>query len=135
MSREKFKSLQKHWYDLLRLSGFEDIEKLVGGELVLRQTANHQLRDVNQLDKEIREEYFTIIFHKINDEKTVFRNEVDRIIMQEHAEGAMIREIMRTLSIIGESRSRASVRYIIRRYEVAWNIRKYTPRQLNKKSS
>lgn len=133
MSKEKFKSLQKYWYDILKVSGFEDIEKLVGGELVLKQGADHHLWNVNQLDKEMREEYFTIITHKVNDEETVFRNEVDRIVMQGHAMGAMIRDIIHTLNTHGETRSRASVRYIIRRYEMAWNIRQYTPRQLNKK--
>ncbi len=131
MSKEKFKSLQKYWYDILKASGFEDIEKLVGGELVLKQSANYQLRDLDPLEKEARQEYFAIITHKTNDEKTLFRNNVDRIIMQEHANGAQMKEIIVALTLRGESRCRRAIRVIIRKYEMEWGIRKYTDQQLN----
>lgn len=130
----KLRELQKHWYKILEESGFEDIERVVGGELVLKQYAAHNLWDSHPLDREMEEEYFRIVSHHTNDETTAFRNQVDKMILQMYSDGVKIKDIVQSLETNGVPRNRASVRYIIRRYEVAWNIKQYSPRQLNKKA-
>lgn len=136
MSREKFRSLQKYWYDILRVSGFKDVERLVDGEPVLYHFEAHEFssrREIDKFDFEMDQEYYRALLHVSNDETTKYKNDVDKIIMRMHAEGAKIRDIIHSLLTYGETRNRASIRYIIRRYEMAWNIRKYTAKQLNKK--
>ncbi len=130
-SREKLRELQKHWYKVLERSAFKDIEKMVGGEFVLKQTAAHHLWDVDQFDREMDEEYFRIIFQIANDEATIYRNEIDKIIMVMHSDGSKIKDIIKTLENYGYTRRRNSIRIIIRRYEMEWNIRTYAPKQLN----
>jgi hypothetical protein len=129
---QTLRELQKQWYKILEDSGFKDIEKLVRGELVLKQVAEHSGWYKDDFTREMHREYFqTITFHAY-DEATVYRNETDKIIMQMHADGAKITEIMRALNAITKSPCRRSIRVIIRRYEMDWNIRQYTPKQLNK---
>jgi hypothetical protein len=128
----KLRDLQRHWYKILEDSGFEDIEQLVRGELVLKQTANHSMWDKDPFDREMDQEYFRLIFHKACDPTTAYRNEVDKLIMQMHADGAKNIDIVRALETRGDPRCRRAVRVIIRKYEMMWNIRKYTRKQLNK---
>lgn len=131
----KLKELQKHWYRKLEESGFKDIEKLVNGELVLKQDAPHSFWYMDSFEIKMREEYHWAISYKINDETTTFKNKIDKLILQMHAAGSKIKDIVSSLISNGEKRNRASVRYIIRRYEMEWNIKRYSPKQLNKKSS
>lgn len=127
---DQLKELQKLWYKILEDSGFVDIEKLINGRLVLKQNAAHNLWEQDPLDCELEREYFRLVSHKVNDEATIFRNESDRMILQMHADGLKIKDITAVVF-----RDRKTVRHIIRRYEMAWNIRIYTRRQLNKKAS
>ncbi len=131
----KFKELQKYWYSLLEQSGFKDIEKLVDGNLVLKTTSTIKHQRIDAFDCHMDAEYFRCLFHKINDKETTYRNEVDRVVMQMHAEGYKIKDIIDALKNMDVLRSRASVRFIIRKYEMLWEIKYYTPKQLNKKCS
>lgn len=128
----KLKDLQKHWYKILEDSGFVDIEKMVGGELVLKQSAAHNFWDIHPFDREMDEEYFRVISHKTNDDTTTYRNALDKIIMQMHADGLKAAEIICSLKSQGISKHRHSIRFIVRRYEMAWGIRQYPLSKLNK---
>ncbi len=121
------KELQKHWYKILEESGFKDIETMVGNELVLKQAANHHIWDKHPLDREMTEEYFRVLFHKAHDEKTLYRNDLDRVTMQMYSDGSKICGIAK---ITG--RARNSIRFIIRRYETAWGIRDRSKEELNR---
>jgi len=129
----KLRELQKHWYKILEDSGFKDIEELVNGKMVLKQTSDHSGWYKDQFNREMQEEYFRVIWHHAHDETVEFRNDVDKLILQMYANGSKIVDILRTLEEMGERRERKTVRIIIRRYEVAWDIKQYTPRQLNKR--
>lgn len=130
---DKFRTLQKHWYKILEDSGFKDIEKLVDGKLFLKEIAPHSFWYMDEFECEMRGEYYRAISKIAFDENTLYKNDVDRMILQMHAEGIKISAIMNALKMKGESKHRLSIRYIIRRYEMAWKIRHYTPKQLNKK--
>lgn len=78
--------------------------------------------------------YFRLIGMFINDPDTKFRKEVDRIIMLRHSEGAKIATICLELKTWGmKPWDRKSIRILIRRYEMAWGLRTYNRKQLNKK--
>lgn len=130
-TQEEFLRLQRHWYDVLEFLGFQDIEEFKRNELVLKQTAAYPFRNTDAFSNNIKEEYFRILAQKIYDEGTVFVNEIDKYILCRHAEGARIKAIVDELTTRGTPRNRHSVRFIIRRYEVRWAIRTYTPSQLN----
>lgn len=129
----KFRELQKYWYKILEESGFRDIEKLIGDELVLKQNSDHNGWFIDQFTREMNEEYFRTICEIVGNEDTVFRNDIDKIIMNMHAYGAKIINIVNTLKANNMTRNRASVRFIIRRYEIDWGLKQYTLKQLNKK--
>lgn len=128
LPRHEFKKLQQHWYDILAELGFKDIEK---DEYSLAQTAAGPYRNEDEFSREDKEEYFRCLAQAVNDENVRFRNEVHRYILTRRAEGAQAKTIVRELIVIGTPRNRDSVRFIIRRYEMAWGIRTYEPRQLN----
>ncbi len=128
-----FKALQRAWYQRLKDQGFQDAEELIGTELVLRQTAAHPYRGQDQLGRESKEAYYYFVAQQIDD--TVFATDIDRLIMLRHSEGRKICHIVAELEELGMGRTRDTVRYRIRVYEMKWGIRQYTPKQLNKKVS
>jgi hypothetical protein len=133
LPKHEFKKLQKQWYKILKDSGFNDIEREKDEQLVLTQTAAYPFRNTDEFLRIIKEEYFRCMSQKALDENTVFRNEIDKYILLRHSEGAKIKIIGEELVSRGTSRDRKSIRIIIRRYEMAWGIRFYGPRELNLK--
>jgi hypothetical protein len=83
----------------------------------------------------MKEEYFRCMSQKALDENTFFRNETDKHILIRYSEGAKIKVIMEELSKLGMNKARDSIRYIVRRYEMAWGLKHYSPKQLHKKTS
>lgn len=128
----KFRELQRHWYKILEESGFEDIEEMINGRLVLKQSTTFRHNKTEPFDCQMDQEYFRQIYHRVNDELTTYRNEEDKIIMQLYAEGTKIKIIIEELKSKNLTRCRRHIRTIIRQYEMAWNIKNYSPRQLNK---
>ncbi len=127
-----FKALQKAWYQLLKDAGFQDAEKNIGDEMELKQHAAYPLRHLkSDLDRQSKEEYFNLLSQNIQD--TEFVNEVDETVLVLYSDGKKIKEICAYLNEIGEQRCRAAIRFIIRRYEMKWGMKTYTPRQLNRK--
>lgn len=131
LSRGEFMKLRQDWYKILEDTGFKDIEKIRGDQLVLRQNAAHCYRYDDEFSKHIKEEYFRRMGQTVQDEATVFRNETDKHILMMHAEGAEIKAIVEELIRLGMDRNRSSVRFIIRKYESDWKFKYYAPKQLN----
>lgn len=133
LTRDEFLRLQQTWYQKLSDLGFNDIEKLQGDELVLSQTASYCYRNGDPFTRAMKEQYFRFMSQAVYDENTEFKNEVHRHIMIRHSEGAKIKTILKELHARGTARNRNSIRFIIRKYEVAWGLRSYNPSQLNVK--
>lgn len=133
LNKDEFRNLQNEWYQKLSKEGFRDIEKLKGDELVLSQFASHCFCGMDVLSRFLKEQYFRYISQIALDEDTFFRNDIDRHILIRHSEGAMIKVIVEELEDMGSPRHRHSVRFIIRRYQIKWGLRKYSDKQLNKK--
>ncbi len=125
-SKEDLKKLNAIWYVKLKEAGFVDIEKKNGR---LKQPS--PMAELYDRRKGNREIYFQMLMAKLSDPSTVFRNFIHRYILIRHADGAPAVIIVRELRAAGLSRTRDSVRFIIRRYEMLWNIRHYTRTQLN----
>ncbi len=128
-----FKAMQEAWYAKLREEGFEDAEELVAGEMMLKQSASHPLRHTDELRLETVGTYFDQLSESVKHEE--FRSKTDRIILLLRADGAKIQQIVDTLVFLGKRRCRRTVRCTIRRYEMEWGLREYTPSQLNKRES
>ncbi len=126
ISKEDFLILQEEWYDKLKKTGFEDIEKNYRGNNFLK---NHRYPN---LDPDAIT-YFDNILFFADAANTIFKKPADKIIMQLHGQGMGINDIIQALSLYGIKRARNSVRIIIRRYEMAWGIKEYTRKQLNLK--
>ncbi len=123
--------MQQDWYAKLAEGGFEDAEELIGGELMLKQIAGHAYRDADDVQIECKESYFRLLSGNVKQER--FRSKTDRIILLLRSDGAKIQQIVDTLMFLGKRRCRASIRFIIRKYEMRWGMRQYSPKQLNKK--
>lgn len=130
---QSFKALQKEWYQRLKDDGFQDAEEVVDGKSVLKQIASHVYRNHGLFEIENKEAYYQFISQKV--QETVFAKSVDRIIMSRHAEGRLRKHIVEELEEIGEPRCRNTITFRIRKYEMEWGMRQYTPKQLNKKVS
>lgn len=133
LTRDEFLRLQKHWYQRLSESGFKDIERLDGEELVLDRPAPEDYFRVSPFEREMREQYYLAICHAVFSDETFFRNEIDRYILSRHAEGAKAKHIAEELKTRGIIRHRHSIRFIVRKYEMAWGLRSYNDKQLNVK--
>lgn len=125
LTPKEFKKLQNKWYRCLEREGFNDIEKKNSFEGFRTYPAGWAT------DIACKTEYFSRLYHAVNDENTVFRNELDKYILTRYANGARINTIMNELNGMGESLRRNSLRFIIRKYEIAWKVRNYLPNQLN----
>lgn len=125
INSEEFKKLQKHWYDLLKEQGFKDIERMANDDCVLMSSSTacyrHHGDDLLRLAKE---EYYTILTHRTEDDSTMYRSHVDKYIMARHAEGALIKEIVHELREAGNGRDRKTVGTTIKRYEKSWGLRR-----------
>jgi hypothetical protein len=132
IAKDEFRRLQQEWYKRLADEGFKDIEKPHGEDFILLQTAGYCFRETDSFAKEMKEEYFRCVSQMAEDPDTDFRNDIDRHILRRHAEGAKIKVIIQELDSMDMSRTRESVRTIIRRYEMAWGLRQYTDRMLRK---
>lgn len=126
MNKEQFRKLQQKWYDIISGLGFEDAEEFKGDALVLKQRAAYPLRKVNSITKAAKEEYFLLLSQMVQDESTTFRNALHKHVLSRRAEGISIKIISEETSM-----HRQGIRFLIRRYEMAWGIRYYTPEQLN----
>lgn len=127
----EFKKLQRAWYQRLEEEGFQDAEEIIAGELVLKQNAAHPYRGVDALQITTKEAYYRLLGNKIHSEE--FSNDIDKLILTMFAEGKKIKVICQALFERGTERGRATVRYTIRKYEMQWGLREYSPLQLNKK--
>lgn len=136
----RFKAMQEAWYAKLEESGFKDAEEMRDGEMMLKQTGDHMLAwhttrmeyTGNLLKFESKETYYRILGEKVQD--SAFQNDVDRIIVTMLAEGHRVKEITEELASQGESRCRMTIRMTLRKYEMKWGLRSYSPKQLNKKA-
>lgn len=126
-----FRDLQKVWYERLSEDGFKDHEKLVGDEMALRQTAYKAYRGAEELEIETKSMYYSLLSERII--SASFSSDVDRLILTWYAEGEKIKIICEELEKLGERRCRGTVRFTIRKYEMAWGMKEYTLKQLNRK--
>lgn len=130
---QHFKALQKLWYQRLQTAGFTDAEKVIGDELELKQTAYHHYRGADELTRQSKEAYYEVLSAHVH--VAAFETDVDALILSWYADGKKIKAIYIELERLGKRRCRGTIRFTIRKYEVIWGIRKYTPKQLNKKTA
>lgn len=128
---QPFKALQRAWYAKLREHGFDDAEEMVADEMRLKQSATFPYRHVDELGITTKETYYSLLSQYV--QESVFQNDIDHLIMSMFAEGSKIKRIVEALEKRGEARCRGTVRYTIRKYEMKWGMKDYSPKQLNKK--
>ena len=121
---KEFKSLQSEWYSRLAASGFVDVERKIGEEDALIQNSANVYRQAPAVIRDAKQEYFLTIAKNAAEE--VFDKESDFIIMTKHGEGLSIEEITDILQAKKLKCHRQTVRYVIRRYEMRWNIKEYS---------
>lgn len=131
MPKSDLKKLQDEWYEKLSESGFKDIEAVVGGHSLLKKRAYRCYGTQDLLFIELKIQYYRQIGLIANDQFTIFRDEIDRFILIRHSEGARAKDIVEDLKIIGKTKARNTIRFIIRRYEMAWGLKFYNKNLLN----
>lgn len=130
--------LKKEWEKKLKDSGFNDAEKEINGERVLIENttanskfgilANYKL--AAEVVRENKAEYFRVLYQKFSEEKS-FEDSEDRLIMERTAEGRTIKEISDELkeklsnNRVRSKFNRNTIRYVRRRYENKWGIKKW----------
>ncbi len=127
---EEFRKLRAYWYEKLAEIGFEDIEELKGDDLVLKEPCRARFRNNTPFSALMKQEYFNCMAQRAFDPETIYKSETDKIVLTRHCEGAKIKTILEELMSLGITKHRHSVRCIIRRYEMAWDIRHYERKQL-----
>jgi len=119
MNQRQFNSLKKEWYSKLKESGFQDIEREVGGLQVFHGRKNRTSEILN-IPYEVRlakEQYYTLLSQKLYDEGVEYANKNDKKILELHCEG------INNVSIAKEiNYHRLTVGRIINRYVRKWGI-------------
>jgi hypothetical protein len=116
---KKFKKLQNVWNEKLKASGFNDAES----EYRLKLPADHcycWARTKEERENKLR--YYVLLGQHFHAEE--FQDAVDALVMERRAEGIKIKHISEELRQLGERCHRETIRYIIRRYEIKWGIKK-----------
>lgn len=131
LTRDQFEDLKNQWYEKLKQEGFKDIE-LISSHALPRRFVSMSKED-RALIYTTSSEFFHKLQNEINKPQTTFRNDVDKYILMQYASGVKITSIVKELAERGTPRYKEAVRFIIRRYEMAWNIRKYSEKQLGRK--
>ena len=132
--KKTFKVLLVKWNKKLEDTGFEDCEVELEKDRVLKQgSATRHYKDLTQFERDSNLEYFYFLGHLANN--TVFPNELEKIIMLKHSEGATVNEIIESAKLKKLSVCKKTVRYIIRRWQMKWGIRSWSLRQMNLKKS
>lgn len=129
--KQDLKLLQKEWDEILKASGFKDIERRIGNDLVLIQYASNVYRQAEPVIRENKAAYYEQISSWIHEHK--FANESEKIIMNMIGQGARIKEVVQRLESMGVGVHRQTVRFIIRRYETEWGIKVWSNKQMNLK--
>lgn len=124
LSRTEFEALKRDWYSKLKETGFKDIEE-TQGPVVPSHVRYYSLTD----------DYYISISKFVNAEDTVFKSELEKFVMLRHSEGAKKADIVRELTERGTPRYKESIRFIIRRYEMKWGIRRYSDKQLDRRGN
>jgi hypothetical protein len=117
-----FKNLQADWYQKLAETGFEDIEKLTGQGLVLKQTSKN--RKIDRKTPEVKAAiagYFRLFSESAATGD--FDNEIDRVVITLYTSGVKTCRILEHLREHNMRRCRTSVFYIIKKYEKKWGIK------------
>lgn len=123
--------LLDEWDEILKATGFKDIEKRIGHERVLVQYASNCYRQADPTTRETKESYYEQLSAAVQSHQ--FRDEIERFIMLQVADGARIKTIVELLSQMGHTIHRQTVRFVIRRHETLWGIKVWSSRQMNLK--
>jgi hypothetical protein len=119
----KFKKLAKKWDIKLKDSGFKDAEHSVNGFRNLVTSSNPYRNSILE-DKESKEAYYRLMGQHVYNSNE-FDNNVDKLVMMRYVSGVMIKDICKELKQKGSPRHRQTIRYIIRKYESKWKVRKW----------
>jgi hypothetical protein len=129
---KNFKKLAKTWDKKLKQSGFKDAEISLKGDRALKQRATNSYRQANELEREARLEYFSIMGKFAHN--TCFNNLIEQHVMIRHSEGSTIKEILKELWKLKRiTRNRKTIRFIIRRWQNKWGVKIWTLKQMNLK--
>jgi len=124
--------LLDEWDEILRATGFKDIERRIGHDRVLIQYSSNCYRQADPTTRESKESYYEQLSAKVQTHR--FENETDRFVMFHIADGVRIKTIVELLAEMGQSIHRQTIRFIIRRYENLWGIKMWSNRQMNLKT-
>ncbi len=123
-----FRQLRDKWYLKLDTSGFKDQEKVIAGEPQLSQYASNAYRQASDVVRDAKLRYYELMAQLMNDNKP--DDEVDLIVMTKWIEGNKIKDISAELKRKGKRCHRQTIRYIIRKYENRWEVKKWKPEQM-----
>lgn len=128
---KNFKFLSKTWSQKLEQSGFVDCEIDLKEGRVLRQRATNVYRQASESERESRLEYYSFLGYLAHN--TLFPNDLEKLVMIRHSEGATIKEIVIEINKLGIFRDRKTIRFIIRRWQTKWGVKNWSLREMNLK--
>ncbi len=128
----QFRQLNNEWSEILKNTGFQDAEKEIAGERVLKQSSDYAYRrsETVEVVRENKLTYFSLLSEHIA-KNPRFDDDSDCLIMTLTAEGHTIREISDELQLKGmRKHNRDTIRYVRRRYEDKWGIKTWTAMEM-----
>jgi hypothetical protein len=125
--------LIEEWDNILKATGFKDIERTIEGERVLVQFASNVYRQADPLTRESKMSYYEQMASRAQEFQ--FLSEMDRIVMMMIVEGSKIKAIVEELNHRGYKVHRQTIRFIRRRYENEWGVKVWSLKQMNLKTN
>lgn len=116
--------MKRIWEKKLLDSGFEDIEKEINGERVLRDgSAPSAYRSEKEQTREAKLAFYRMVSRKVS--ITSFPNNLEEQIMSAYAEGVTQADIKRQLEGLGIKMHRETLYEIIYQYLGKWSLKPY----------
>ena len=127
---EDVQGTSNQWNCILKDADFIDCETTdISGERVLKQRATNAYRQADELERDTRLQYYSLLGHLAHNTK--FDSQIEQLIMIRHSEGAEIKEIVEEIKLTGSYRCRKMVLFIIRRWQMRWGVKTWSLKEMN----
>jgi len=126
---KQFNDLKKHWYQVLKEDGFDDIE---ASETILKKESDRTRKYLqDSISWGNKQEYYLLMDQNFRQRIHEFGEELDLYIMMFWCKGFKKIEISKKLNKLGCKCYHEIITQIIRKYENDWGVRQWKPEQLN----
>ena len=117
----RFKTLKRQWDEILKETGFEDIEDELGRLRQYSRGIYSRYGASNLVQLQAREQFWRRLTQCVA--QAHFDDKLERYVMERYAEGKKQIEIQERLEAIGHPKHRTTIYLIVHKWLTLWNLK------------